>query len=164
MVGSFGRGATAKQDHSCRQNFRHLCGNHPSCRRTIPDTNSNIVLSSRAFRSWPKIGKWPCSRIWAATLPTRSRANRLTATGCTPGHTTEQADAVQAYIQAELSGTETWAALPPEAWPDSWYRSDGTPKYQRPVVGCCVHCTDILMQAHSGRRTATRLCERSDLH
>jgi hypothetical protein len=54
--------------------------------------------------------------------------------GCMPGHTTEQADAEQAYIQAELSGTETWVALPPEAWPDSWYNASGTPKYQRPVV------------------------------
>ena len=30
--------------------------------------------------------------------------------GCLPGHCTEQADAEQAYIQAELKGTETWAA------------------------------------------------------
>ena len=33
-----------------------------------------------------------------------------------------------------MSGTETWAALPPEAWPDSWYRSGGAPKRQRPVA------------------------------
>ena len=52
--------------------------------------------------------------------------------GCMPGHTPAAAE--QACGQAELSGTETWAALPPEAWPDSWYRSDGTPKCQRPVV------------------------------
>ena len=54
--------------------------------------------------------------------------------GCMPGHTTEQADAEQACAPAELSGTETWAALPLDAWLDSWYRSDGTPKYQRPVA------------------------------
>ena len=54
--------------------------------------------------------------------------------GCLPGHITEQADAEQAYVQAELKGTETRVAVPPEAWPDHWYRPDGTPKHQRPVV------------------------------
>ena len=51
-----------------------------------------------------------------------------------PNHTVEQADAEQAYIQAELRGTETWVALPTEAWPDSWYNKDGSAKYQKPVV------------------------------
>ena len=45
--------------------------------------------------------------------------------GCLPNHTVEQADAEQAYIQAELKGTETWVALPTEAWPDAWYNKDG---------------------------------------
>ena len=31
-----------------------------------------------------------------------------------------QADAEQAYIQAELRGTETWVELPKEEWPKSW--------------------------------------------
>ena len=50
--------------------------------------------------------------------------------GCFPGHATQQADAEQAYIQAELIGPETWVALPPEAWPDEWH----TKGYTRPVV------------------------------
>ena len=50
------------------------------------------------------------------------------------GNKTEQADAEQAYVQAELKGTETWIALPPEAWPPGWSMKDGTPKYHRPVV------------------------------
>jgi len=54
--------------------------------------------------------------------------------GCFAGHCTEQADAEQASVQAELKGTETWVALPPEAWPAAWYTPDGIPKYQRPVV------------------------------
>jgi len=54
--------------------------------------------------------------------------------GCFEGHCTEQADAEQAYVQAELKGTETWVALPPEAWPDSWYSRDHQPRYHRPVV------------------------------
>ena len=41
--------------------------------------------------------------------------------GCVAGHAIEQADAEQAYIQADIEGTPTWVALPSEAWPDSWY-------------------------------------------
>ena len=41
--------------------------------------------------------------------------------GCFPGNILEQADAKQAYIQAKLTGTETWVALPIEAWPNEWF-------------------------------------------
>ena len=51
-----------------------------------------------------------------------------------PGHTVEQCDADQAYVQAELKGIETWVALPQEAWPADWWNADGTPKYKNPVV------------------------------
>ena len=37
--------------------------------------------------------------------------------GCCPGNDVEQADAEQACIQADLSGTETWVQLPPEHVP-----------------------------------------------
>ena len=49
-------------------------------------------------------------------------------TGCLPGNDVEQADAEQAYIQAELKGTETWVQLPPERVPPEWAHLD------RPVV------------------------------
>ena len=45
-----------------------------------------------------------------------------------PGHAVEIADAVHAYIQAELSGTPCWICLPPEARPASWSR------LKKPVV------------------------------
>ena len=35
-----------------------------------------------------------------------------------------QADAVQAYIQAELKGTETWVELPRQEWPKQWAASN----------------------------------------
>mgnify|MGYP003330114571 CR=1 FL=1 len=59
--------------------------------------------------------------------------------GCFPGNDTEQADAEQAYVQAELRGTETWIWLPPEAWEaapkDVKELYDTTiSKMQRPVV------------------------------
>ena len=36
---------------------------------------------------------------------------------------TEVADAEQAYVQAELKGTETWVYIPPEGWPDGMLSS-----------------------------------------
>ena len=39
--------------------------------------------------------------------------------GCFPGYDTQQADAEQAYVQAEIKGTETWVWLPPEAWEEA---------------------------------------------
>ena len=43
--------------------------------------------------------------------------------GCFPGHSIEQADAEQAYVQADLTGNETWMAIPEEAWRDSWWKN-----------------------------------------
>ncbi len=43
--------------------------------------------------------------------------------GCFKGHMVSVADAVQAYIQAELGGNICWINLPREAWPE---REDGT--------------------------------------
>ena len=40
--------------------------------------------------------------------------------GCFDGNDVMQADAEQAYIQAELKGTETWVELPREEWPKEW--------------------------------------------
>ena len=48
--------------------------------------------------------------------------------GLAPGFAIEIADAVQAYIQAELSGTPCWICLRPEARPASWGH------FKKPVV------------------------------
>ena len=50
--------------------------------------------------------------------------------GCLPGHNVQLADAIQAYIQAPLSGVACWVELPDEAWPPQIERC----KYRRPVV------------------------------
>ena len=47
---------------------------------------------------------------------TMEAGKTIDAYGCFPGHSCEQADAEQAYIQADLTGTETWVWLPEEAW------------------------------------------------
>ena len=39
--------------------------------------------------------------------------------GLTTGNEVQQADAIQAYIQADIRG-EVWVCLPLEARPDSW--------------------------------------------
>ena len=54
--------------------------------------------------------------------------------GCLPGHDIEQCDTDQAYMQTELKGTETWIALPEEAWPADWWDTYGSPNYKHPVV------------------------------
>ena len=50
--------------------------------------------------------------------------------GCIPGHNVQLADAIQAYIQASLTGVACWVELPDEAWPPWIDRK----KYRRPVV------------------------------
>ena len=59
--------------------------------------------------------------------------------GSFPGHNLQQADAEQAYIQANLEGEETWVELPEAAWRHSEHEHlfltpEGKPKYTRPSV------------------------------
>ena len=50
--------------------------------------------------------------------------------GCLPGNDVKLADAIQAYIQAKLTGPPFWVELPEDAWPDDInFR-----KFRRPVV------------------------------
>ena len=46
--------------------------------------------------------------------------------GLLKGYSIAQADAMQAYIQAKLGGTETWVEIPEEGWPPEWIE-DGRP-------------------------------------
>ena len=50
--------------------------------------------------------------------------------GCLPGHNVKLADAIQAYIQARLTGPPCWVELPEDAWPDDV----DIRKFRRPVV------------------------------
>ena len=49
--------------------------------------------------------------------------------GCLPGNDVQMADAIQAYIQAVLTGVPCWVELPKEAW----HPSVDIGKYRRPV-------------------------------
>jgi len=50
--------------------------------------------------------------------------------GCLPGHNVQLTDAIQAYIQAKLTGPACWVELPDDAWPDDI----DFKKFRRPVV------------------------------
>ena len=71
--------------------------------------------------------------------------------GCLPAHDIEQCDAEHSYAQTELTGTETWIALPEEAWPADWWDTDGSPTHKTPVVR--------LLRALYGHPDAGTLCE-----
>ena len=56
-------------------------------------------------------------------------AKLLDAYGSQPGYEKQQADAVQAYIQALFTGVPTWLSLPKDRWPASWNK-----EYWQPMV------------------------------
>ena len=47
-------------------------------------------------------------------------AKLLDAFGSQPGFSKEQADAIQAYIQALFTGVPTWLSLRRNRWPKDW--------------------------------------------
>ena len=47
-------------------------------------------------------------------------AKLLDAFGSQPGFSKQQADAIQAYIQALFTGVPTWLSLPRNRWPHDW--------------------------------------------
>ena len=51
--------------------------------------------------------------------------------GCAPGHSIDIADAIQAYIQADMKGTPTWVCLPEDERPAWWAKK--YPYLRRPV-------------------------------
>ena len=73
-------------------------------------------------------GNWVIDQDWqdavfqnlGSALASMDSGKAVDAVGCFPGNVRQQADAKQAYIQAKLEGTETWVALPEEAWPKGW--------------------------------------------
>ena len=56
-------------------------------------------------------------------------AKLLDAFGSQPGFSKQQADAIQAYIQALFTGVPTWLSLPRNRWPKDWEA-----KYWQPMV------------------------------
>ena len=56
-----------------------------------------------------------------SSCPASLQASKIAdALGLVEGYTMQQADAVQAYIQARLTGIKTWIRLPRFMWPKAW--------------------------------------------
>ena len=59
-----------------------------------------------------------------SSCPATMQASKAAdAWGMLEGHTTQQADAVQAYKQSKHGGVDTGVSLPREAWPEAWVKS-----------------------------------------
>ena len=80
--------------------------------------------------------------------------------GCLPGNDVQMADAIQAYIQAKLSGVPCWVELPDEAWHPSANRH----KFCRPVCRLvkALYYTVILTLEPCGSNIVTPQYKRSD--
>ena len=78
--------------------------------------------------------------------------------GCLPGNDVQVADAIQAYIQAKLSGVPCWVELPDEAW----HPSANKHKYRRPVCRLVkAQYMDILTPEPCGSNIVTLQYKRS---
>ena len=80
--------------------------------------------------------------------------------GCLPGNDLQMADAIQAYIQAKLSGTPCRVELPDEAWHPS--ANCHTLHSDDLYVVLSKHYTDILMRGLCGSKIVTQQCKRWD--
>ena len=90
-----------------------LPGDHPDKKykgRVVFD-GSSVVDQDKNVALFQELSSCP------ATMQACKAADSY---GCFPNHVIQQADAIQAYTQAELGGLPTWVRLPKEAWPDSW--------------------------------------------
>ena len=76
--------------------------------------------------------------------------------GLFKGNTLGQADAMQAYIQARLEGTEPWVEIPEEGWPEEW-RKNGPP-CERPCMRLIQALYTTQTQERFGKNMPTTSC------
>ena len=69
---------------------------------------------------WDEEGNWAVFQELGSCPATMEAARCADAYGLMPGHDVQQADAEQAYTQAEIEGTPTWVRLPRDQWPKAW--------------------------------------------
>ena len=79
-------------------------------------------------------------------------AEILDAYGSQPGYAKEQADAVQAYVQALFKGTPTWVSLPRNRWQKDWERER---KYFNSLCPSSWHCMAARTQGGCGSNALT---------
>ena len=86
---------------------------------------NNVITQNYEVAMFQDLGSAPASM---------EAAKCIDCYGCWPGHVTQQADAEQVYVQADLKGTPTCVQLPDEAWD---YIPNGQTlrkQFDRPVV------------------------------
>ena len=97
---------------------------HRKIKYRVVFQGNNVVTQNYEAAMFQDLGSQPASM----------EAGKATdAYGCIQGHAIQQADAEQAYIQADLEGADTWVMLPEEAYPDDWYRDPIKAKAMRGI-------------------------------
>ena len=69
---------------------------------------------------WDEEGIWAVFQEMGSCPATMEAARCADAYGLMPGQDVQQADAEQAYTQAEIEGTPTWVRVPRDHWPKAW--------------------------------------------
>lgn len=90
----------------------------------FPRDNCNRPKNGKRAR-WQDLGSNPASM---------HAEHRVDVYACLLGLCCQQSGAEQAHAQAWLTCTETWIALPREAWSDHLFNEYGTPTHAQPVV------------------------------
>ena len=107
---------------ACYEKGSELPDDHPERKfkgRTVFQGN-NVRDENSDHALFAEMGSSPASM---------EAAKILDAFGSQPGYAKEQADAVQAYIQALFTGVPTWVSLPRNRWPKHWEK-----EYVNPMV------------------------------
>ena len=101
----------------------------------LPEHDPNRKYKGRAVfqgnNVWDEEGNWATFQELGSCPATMEAARCADAYGLMPGHSVQQADAEQAYTQAEIDGTPTWVGLPHEQWPTSWAGMSDLPTQAR---------------------------------
>ena len=82
-----------------------------TCKGRVVFGGNDVWTQNRDIAIFQELASQP------ATLEASCAAD---AYGCVEGHTIQQADAEQAYVQALMKGTPTWVRLPKHQWPPEW--------------------------------------------
>ena len=104
-----------------------------SCRMVAPTRSLKAGSCSRANSVWDTHYDYAIFQDLSSNPATMEAAKAADLVAIMPGNIGEQADATQAYTQAELRGRRTRVRLPKHEWPESW-KARGIDEVFDPVV------------------------------
>lgn len=100
-----------------------------------PKTQIQIPCRFQGNHVTNKKWEWAMFQDLGSSPASMQAGKNVDCDDCFPEHVCQQSDAEQAHAQALLRGTDTWVALPREAWPAEWFdKKNGNPLYDQPVV------------------------------